>query len=178
MQTHFASPQRTSPTRLRAELSLVTNHPMLDGLMRAVDGLVAVVDDNRQIVTTNTIFLSMLGVKNPHEVLGLRPGEALNCIHAHEMSAGCGTSEFCSTCGAAIALVTSVMTNEVVEKGCVLEVEKSGVRDDLYLKVRASPITVGGQRFTLLFMVDLSVQQQWACLERVFFTILTMSLMA
>ena len=42
------------------------------------------------------------------ELLGKRPGEALGCVHASECSTGCGTTEFCSECGAVRAILASL----------------------------------------------------------------------
>ncbi len=40
----------------------------------------------------NEALLKKIGL-NMEDVLGKRPGEALNCIHSGTMKAGCGTSK-------------------------------------------------------------------------------------
>ncbi len=62
----------------------------------------------------------MLGIDDLAKALGLRPGEALQCIHADDEPSGCGTTKFCSTCGAAIAIVSSLKHNKSVERICAL----------------------------------------------------------
>nr|MBF0221498.1 HAMP domain-containing histidine kinase [Desulfobulbaceae bacterium] len=79
----------------------------------------------------------------------------------------------CQTCGAVIAIVSSLKLNKPVEKICIAEVKKNGIASDLYLGVRAAPILLSGHRFVLLFMQDLSAQQKLATLQRVFFHDLT-----
>lgn len=169
METHFAPAERTSEEQLRVEIHSVSDNPVIDGLLGAVGGLLAVLNEKRQILALNEKLLATLGISNPEEVLGLRPGEAIQCIHAHEMPGGCGTSQFCSTCGAAIAIVSSLGENKPVERTCALQVQKGGVPSDLYLRVRSCPISFNDTRLLLLFMQDITRQQQWAALERVFF---------
>lgn len=111
----------------------------------------------------------MPGIQSPVETLGLRPGEALHCIHAHEEPAGCGTTKFCSTCGAAIAIVASLGSNEPVERSCAMAIDRDGHTSDIALKVRSQPIEIDGSRFVLLFLQDITVEQHRAALERTFF---------
>jgi signal transduction histidine kinase len=169
MESHFASPERTPDDELQGELELVTTNPVMTGLLGTVGGLLAVLDANRQILTVNDSFLEMLNSSDPTEVLGLRPGEALNCLHAHEEPGGCGTSRFCSTCGAAIATVAALVQDEPVECLCAVEVDREGQTVDLALMVRALPLEVGSRRFILLFLQDISDEQQRQALERTFF---------
>jgi len=169
METWFASPERDSNDVLNIEIENTANNPLVDGVLHAVSGLVAVLNEHRQIVALNHSFLDMLGIKDPHKVLGLRPGEAIGCIHAHEMEGGCGTSQYCSTCGAAIAIVTSLRDNIPQERICAATVEHDGEQKDICLRVRAFPILIDGRKFLLLFIQDVTQQQQWMAMERVFF---------
>lgn len=169
METHFAPPERVDGEALRVEIDAVTSSPIVDSLLRAVDGLVAVLDEHRQVLALNHELLRAAGVDRPEAALGLRPGELLGCAHAHEMEAGCGTSRFCSTCGAAIAITTSLAKDEAVERMCALHVQRGDQEHDLYLSVRACPIRISGQRFLLLFMQDVSRDQELEALQRIFF---------
>ncbi|MCF6188693.1 MAG: HAMP domain-containing histidine kinase, partial [Desulfobulbaceae bacterium] len=73
------------------------------------------------------------------------------------------------SCGAGIAMVTSLATDEPVERICAAEVRHGDMKTDLCIQVRAVPFTCEGERFLLLFMQDISRQQQWASEERLFF---------
>ena len=169
MDTFFASPERLSGFELKREIEFVSSNPIIDGLLHSVSGLLAVLNEHRQILAVNQSLLTMLQVGDAEKVLGLRPGEVLGCIYAHEMPAGCGTSKYCSTCGAAISIVTSLAKNTSVEKECALSVDKDGQEKDLYLRVRCVPVTFESRRFLLLFLQDLTYQQRLATLEKVFF---------
>jgi len=169
MDTYFASPQRADPQELTRQIETVHSSAILNSLLTIVDGLLAVLNEHRQIIALNENLLSMLGIDDAKTALGLRPGEAIRCIHAHEMPGGCGTSEYCSTCGAAIAIVTSLSHDRPVEKTCAVSVKKNKENKDLYFRVRAQPLKIEGQKLILLFLQDITRQQQWAVVERIFF---------
>lgn len=169
METYFASAERSSPEELRDELATVTNNPIIDGLLKSVSGLLAVLDEHRQILSVNDSLLEMLGLANAHDILGLRPGEAIACIHAQEDPAGCGTTKYCATCGAAIAMVTSLANDRPEERVCAATVNRNGGTMDICFQVRAVPVRFAEHRFLLLFMQDITHQQNMAALERIFF---------
>jgi signal transduction histidine kinase len=169
METFFASPERLSNRDLQKEIELVSKHPVIDGLLHTVSGLLAVLNEQRQIISLNETLMEMLGITDAGQALGLRPGEVINCIHAHETEAGCGTSKFCSTCGAAIAIVTSLGQNKPVERICALTAQREGKEVNISLAVRSQPIQINGKRFLLLFLQDITYQQKLGAIEKVFF---------
>lgn len=167
--TFYASPERTDSFELKLEIDLVTKNPIVDGLLGTVNGLLAVVNKDRQIVSINKSLLESLGFSNIEEAMGLRPGEAIKCIHAHEEPAGCGTTKYCSSCGAAIAMVTCLNNNEIVERKCVATVRNNGSTADLCLSVRACPIEIAGHRFMLLFLQDITQIEERTMLDQTFY---------
>jgi signal transduction histidine kinase len=169
MDSYFAAPEKTPPDELKDEIRIVSASPVMSGLLQSISGLVAIIDEHRQIVALNGSLLKMLGVDNPEHVLGLRHGDVLNCIHAQEEPAGCGTTKFCSTCGAAMAIVASLKQDLPVERLCALSARRDGKTMDLALLVRSQPIYVDHRRFLLILLQDVTVEQKRAALERVFF---------
>ncbi|MBN2311242.1 MAG: PAS domain-containing protein [Candidatus Hydrogenedentes bacterium] len=169
MDSYFASPERASDQELAAEISLVSKNPVMSGLLHSISGLLAVLDEHRQIVAVNDSFLAMLGIDDPAQALGLRPGEAVQCIHAHDEAAGCGTGRLCASCGAAIAIVASLGEDRPVERICALSTRRGAKSVDMALLVRSCPIRIAGKRFLLLFLQDITHQQQRAALERAYF---------
>lgn len=169
MDTYFAPAERSSDDELKKEIALVSKNPIIDGLLHSVSSLLAVLNEHRQILTLNESLLETIGVGNAENVLGLRMGEALKCIHSCEMPGGCGTSEYCSTCGAAIAIVSSLASDQPVERTCALTVERADRKHDLYFRVRCMPVAYNSTRLLLLFLQDITYQQKLAALEKVFF---------
>lgn len=169
MQTHFAKADRTNPDELIQEIELVGNSPVITKMLQSVGGLLAVLDANRQIVALNDSFLDILGIENSSTLFGLRPGEAVHCIHARKESGGCGTSRYCSACGAVVAIVASLEKGFPVEQTCSITTEVSGKTADMYFSVKAYPLELKGSTFVLLFLQDITAAQQRAALERTFF---------
>ena len=69
----------------------------------------------------------------------------------------------------AIAMVACLSSGQPQEKECAVTVELNGSTRDLFLRVRACPIAVDDRRMILLFIQDITHQQQWEALGRVFF---------
>jgi K+-sensing histidine kinase KdpD len=168
IETFFAPHERLAQEPLAQEIQFIAIHPVVDEIMKASSGFFAVLNEQRQIIAINESFLQAMGIDNSAEILGLRLGEYVKCIHACEMPGGCGTSKYCSTCGAAIATVTALDSMETVERRCVLTTERDYKELDLYFSVRSHPIVINDKKFLLLFMQDISIQQQWAYLENTF----------
>lgn len=169
MQTHFAPAERTSPQELDLEINAVSNNPILTTMLQSVGGLLVILDENRQIVALNDSFLEILGIKDSSTAFGLRPGEAVHCIHARENAGGCGTSRYCSNCGAVIAIVTALEQDVPVEQTCSITTSRKGHKADFFFSVKAYPIMLNNMQFVLLFMQDITSDQQRTALERTFF---------
>lgn len=169
MHTYFASPERCNEEELRKQVDIVSRNPVIDGLLKFTSGLLAVLDSHRQILAVNDSMLQMLGIENASNALGLRPGEAICCIHADEEPGGCGTAKSCSTCGAAIAIVATLAEEIPSERTCAATIKRRGEEIDVYFQVRCVPIKYEGYLFLLLFMQDITNYQRWAALERAFF---------
>ena len=168
-ETHFASAERTDPRELEREIEIVSNNPVMDTLLETVSGLIAVLDENRQVVAVNDALMAAFGIHDPHDAFGLRPGEALACTYSHDEPGGCGTTRHCSSCGAAIAVVTSLDTDETVERMCALRTTRDCAESDVCLLVRSHPVRIDGVRFLLLFLQDITDDWRRAALERTFF---------
>lgn len=169
MKTFYASPDRKSLHELSTDVEIVTNNPIIDTVLHSVSGLVAVLNAQRQIITVNHAYLDFLGIGQVETILGARPGESIGCIHAHEMPFGCGTSRHCATCGAAVSIVTSLANENPVERTCAITRETDGLTEDLYFNVRAHTMDLAGYHYVLLFIQDITREQRWANLERIFF---------
>jgi len=169
MDTYFAPAAKATEKDLKLEIEIVSNNPILTGLLHSVSGLLAILDEHRQIIALNDSLLHMLGIDNPEDALGLRPGEVLKCIHADTEPGGCGTSRMCASCGAAISIVASLEQDKPVERICALSARRDGIKMEMALLVHSQRIKIEDNRFVLLFIQDITKRQQRAALERTFF---------
>jgi signal transduction histidine kinase len=168
-ETYFAPAARTSPEELERQIAAAANNVVIDSLLRGFAGVLVVVNAERQVVATNPSYLSDVGVSSPDVVLGLRPGEMLRCVHADEHPGGCGTTRFCETCGAALALVASQASGAADRRECVLAIRRGAEVVDLDMVASACPLEVDGFHFTALFLRDVSADKRRAAVERAFF---------
>jgi signal transduction histidine kinase len=169
MKTPSQPEQGLDNETIAADVRAAAVNPVIDALLKTVSGLLAVLNEHRQILAINDAFLNMLGIEDIEHVLGLRTGQVIGCIHSDAKDGGCEKSTQCTTCGAAIAMASCLSGNAPVEKECALTIEQSGKRKDLFLRIRACPISIDGRRMILLFLQDITRQQQWEALGRVFF---------
>ncbi len=169
LPTYFAPAKRAASKDLHRSMEIACMNPVIDGVLRSVGGMVAVLNEYRQILAVNDALLRMVGIDDGGAVLGLRPGEVLRCEHAREMPGGCGTSRYCSSCGAALAIVASLKDGMTTERKCVMTVSRNNRSEDLCLAVRAHPMKLENQRMVLLFLQDITAHEWRAALERVFF---------
>lgn len=169
MDPYLTAPYRENVADLVSEFKLINQGTVVAGLMQTVSGLLAVLNEQFQVIAINDAFLQVLGVRRVEEVLGLRLGETLRCVHAMEEPAGCCTTKFCESCGAAIALVASLAQKEPAERICALRAHRNGEVVDVALLVRAHAVRLGDFRFILVHAQDITQQQRLAALEQTFF---------
>jgi len=168
-ETHFAPAERASADDVESAAVAIAHHAVIDHLLETYGGLLAVLNEQRQILAVNEQLLRTLGIGDAGEALGLRPGEALHCSHAHDHRGGCGTSRFCASCGAAIAIVVCLREGASAYRECVLDCTIDGQPSTLDLRVQATCLTVDGREYVLLYLQDVSAEKRRAAVERAFF---------
>lgn len=169
MATYFAPAARAEKGLLRSQVTSISKSPVMNAILHTTAGLLVVINGNRQIVALNNSFLKTIGISEPEKVIGLRLGESLHCKYAFDEPSGCGTTQYCSSCGAAIAMMAAIDDNMTCEKICALKVEINGHSEEVCLSVRAQPFVVNHKRWILIYAQDISQQQFWASMEDVFF---------
>jgi hypothetical protein len=162
----FAPAERAAEVELRRQSRTLADTPLVRQLYDAVTDVVLILNRQRQIVFCNRRVSDLLGLDDRTRVYGLRAGEAFGCHYASQAPGGCGTSEFCSACGAINAVLSS-------QGGDADMRECSILRDDglepLELLVKASPLDLDGARFTVVAATDISHEKRRRVLERTFF---------
>ncbi len=167
--TYYASPHRASSEELLDAIAFCAHHPMIDVLLQSFGSVLAVLNEHRQIIALNGAALEMMGIDDAEKALGLRPGEAIDCSHARDHEAGCGTGPACASCGAVIAMIACQNDGLAHDGECTVTVERSGRRIDIQLRVRTSPLTIDGVSLMLLFLEDITSERRRESLERAFF---------
>ncbi len=158
---------RLSVEEVRKQAQYFSEIPFFRQLIDSVSDIVLILNDTRQIVLANQHLYDRFQV-NEAKVIGLRPGECMDCIHGLETSGGCGTTDFCRACGAARAIFNRSITCETDVQEC--RIRRKISPDSLDLRVRAVPLlTIRDQSFTIFVITDIKHEKRRQALEQVFF---------
>lgn len=167
LTTHFAPPERADASTVCRQAEAVRNSTAAR-LADAMPYMMLMLNRQRQVIFANSAVLSTVGAARMDDLLGKRPGEMLDCVHACHMQAGCGTSPFCSQCGAAKAILSSLSGNHSVEQCRMLRTTGVGVQG-INLEVSAAPLDVSGEPVTAFTALDVSRDVRRKSMERLFF---------
>lgn len=165
LKTKFAPAERASQVQLDERLALVTQNVVFTKLMNSLSQMVVILNEHRQIVYANKQFLDLLGLKDSSELLGKRPGEAVNCLYAFKEEGGCGTSEFCRNCGAVQSILEAQEGTRSTKECRILTTDTSA----LDLSVTSTPFELEKKYFTVFTIIDIGDEKRRQTLERVFF---------
>lgn len=165
LKTYFAPAERADPLQVEKDAKLFAENIILNKIANSVSSMLVILNPQRQIVYANQLFLKFLNIADTHHIIGKRPGEAVSCIHSFAAEGGCGTSEFCRTCGAVGAILESQMGIQS-EKECRIT---NCSNEALDLRVTATPYEVNGSEYTVFAVHDISNEKRRQTLERVFF---------
>lgn len=183
MSTEFAPAGRASDQEVERQYRMLAALPFVREFLDAAPNMAMVLNQERQIVFANSAFRVFAGAEDADELLGLRqgevmgcsrikylgkrPGEATGCVRSDLTEGGCGTTEFCKTCGAVQSIINSQKNNAPDVQECRMICGEN--EDPLDLRVWARPIVVGDETFTVFSVVDISNEKRRKALERIFF---------
>lgn len=159
---------RVSSPVLEQQRAAVEASPRLVQLLDAYPGPVALLNGSRQIVAANAALAAVLG-RTPGDLIGLRVGEAVGCVHSAEDPEGCGTAEACRYCGAAQAMACFERNGQPCSGECHIALESAAGPDALDLRVWARPLAVADETYMLFSIQDIAAEKRRAVLERLFF---------
>lgn len=169
LETKFAPACRATEEVLATQTIQIQQIPLLDSMFSTVPNAVLILNNERQIIYANSAFRQMLGISDLQQILGMRPGEAINCIHANETKGGCGTTEACSQCGAALAILKAQKGMADVQECRILTNSQDESMTALDLRVWATPNQFGDETYTVFSLADISDEKRRRVLERIFF---------
>ncbi len=160
---------RCSQVEIEKQSKAINSNRQVRDVLDGFPGFVLVLNHTRQIVFANQAFLRFLGATCLADVLGKKPGDALACEHAMNSILGCGTTDFCSTCGAAKATPPLLLhqPENAAAQECRIRQEGSGKSFDF--RVQTAPFPGDDDSLYLFFLTDISHEKRRRALERIFF---------
>jgi K+-sensing histidine kinase KdpD len=168
-ETFFAPPERAEQDELQAARVALASNPLALALLEAMPYFGLVLNRQRQLIAANDKFVQALGVESGETLIGLRPGEIVQCIQAETAPSGCGTGEACELCGAVNAILDCLKNKGSVSRECRIRTKGRADGGALDLLVQASFLTLGERDFVFVALHDISSAKRRRVLERVFF---------
>jgi signal transduction histidine kinase len=166
LTTEFAPPEKASIEEILADNRQFISISFLQEFANTIPDIYFILNEQRQVVFTNNALHSRLSINDIDQILGRRPGEILRCVHSTRNSGGCGTSEFCRSCGAVNAILTSLQGKSDVQD-CQIVQEPDG--NALDLRVWTYFMMHNGKKYSVFLVKDISHEKRRLALERIFF---------
>jgi len=157
--TFFAPAEREPVEVVQGQAGHLGQTPLARTFLNAALNYLFVLNKRRQIVMASENVLELAPGKNMDQIVGLRPGEALGCIHAYDCESGCGTSQFCHHCGAVRVILAGLAGHRHMQE-CHLTCLVNGREASLELRVLATPLVHDNERYTLLAVEKVRYKQQ------------------
>lgn len=167
-ETYFASPERIGSRELSEQIHRCLEDPCMQVVLQAVDGYLVLLNQHRQILAANQELLDALRAQTPEGIIGLRPGEAFNCVHFTQGPNGCGTSQHCGTCGAVLSILAAQKEHRTATAECALSMYREGKLQSKDFRVRCTPLFLGGFPVLALVLNDISSLKRREILEETF----------
>jgi hypothetical protein len=167
--TEFLPAKRVTADTIMKSFRSFEAQDFIKAVFNAAPGIVMILNDHRQAVYVNQKLYETLPGKTMNDVLGYRPGEIFNCINAINSPGGCGTAKACRVCGAAAAIIESMMHSVKSEKECRITTIEDSKSGSLELMVSAAPINIYNENYYIFTIADTSSEKRRKVLEQVFF---------
>ncbi len=161
---HPIPSNRTSAHELSSQNKTIFDKKLLIELLDSISQMVVVLNSNREIIYANEQYLEFCKISKIEELLGMRPGESIECKNADKSEDGCGTSSFCINCGALNAILSS-QSGVKSTKECSISTIHNNVHE---LRVTAAPLLLNGNVLTIFSILDISAEKRKDFLESVF----------
>lgn len=164
LSTKAESMDRASSASLERQSALIASDALMTSVADSAQTYIAILNPEREIVFANRPFLEAFD-HDYEGALGKRVGDLVGCKNAGSKPAGCGTTKFCTACGASASIWAA-------QNGGTREEECRIIREDgepLELRVSATPFVVEDEEFTLFTGVDIGDTKRRETLERIFF---------
>ena len=157
--TFFAPAKREPIQIVRRQARRLGRKPLARTFLNSSLNYMFLLNSRRQIVMASENVLDLMPGKIMDEIVGLRPGEALGCIHADDCASGCGTTQFCRECGVVRVILSGLAGHREMQE-CRLTRVVNGRGACLDLRVLATPLVQDHERYTLLAVEKISPRRR------------------
>jgi hypothetical protein len=166
--TYFAPAERIPIEIIHRQAGQFQADPLLLTVLNGVFGYTFILNAQRQIVFASRNVSHLLPDSAAQDIIGLRVGEALQCIHARQCESGCGTSPCCRHC-AAVNVFLKALEGCASAAECRITRSIEDAEECLDLLIQTTPFQKDGDTFLLVAAQDISHEKRRHALERLFF---------
>jgi len=128
---------------------------LLASAFNAMPSPVFIVDEDVRIHEYNTAATPLLTAEKT-EVLRLRGGEALHCIHHDDHEDGCGRAAACADCVVRNSVAKAFQGGKVVRNREKMELLRDEKIIEVHVLVTSSPFVFEGRHYAILVLEDIS----------------------
>jgi nitrogen-specific signal transduction histidine kinase len=160
---------RVHPEKINEDFYLFSHDNAVETFVNSLPVNILIVNQARQVVFANESCKAHLELESMEKIIGLRPGEALNCVNAHLKPDGCGSADGCTVCGAFKATIKCLSRNEKTTEETRIRVKRGSGEKALEYRIDTIPLTYNNDVYALLLLQDISVQNSKRMMERIFF---------
>lgn len=154
--TWFAPAGRMEPGALIELAQHAVNNPVVQAVLQSMGTFVMVLNEQRQILAASDELYESLGIMDADTILGLRPGELLECENCEAGPDGCGTSQKCQACGAVIAILATQEHWRPYAEVCHLARHKEGIRENVDFLVQVTPLALEDHNLLVFVLQSIS----------------------
>ena len=167
MPTRFAPAGRLGSAEIERTYQTLSHDSVLVQSLNAIPELVLILNQHRQVVYANRAACELLA-RSLSAMLGLRPGELMECENARTAPSGCGTGEGCRTCGAVLAILEAQAGQKATHECRLLRAGANGF-EAMDIRIACNPFPWQGESHTVFVASDISTEKRRDVLERMFF---------
>ena len=165
MATDFLPAERADESTVIFQNEILRGQDLARIFKDALPNVLIIINEHRQIVFANQAFLNIVNCISEQDILGLRPGEAVNCTRSNISEGGCGTTEFCTVCGLVNTAAAALGGEQSVGECRILTNEG---HDALDLRVWAEPLVIDKRNYAVIYVSDISTEKRKEIMERIF----------
>lgn len=169
VDTFFAPAGRVAKDEFVRQKTEAKQDPIVDSILKAVGGLVLILNNKRQILLASAELEEYLANHERPDFEAQRPGEAFGCVRVKEGPDGCGTSPYCYKCGAALAILAAQEKDEIADRECLMLVRDENGIEAREFKVHTMPIWLKSDKYIVFVLQDISSDKRIEAMENVFF---------
>lgn len=146
--------------RRRTEKEMVENRSKFLTILNNVPVMIILVDSDRRVLEANQAALAFAS-RPESEVIGVRGGEALGCLHALDDPQGCGFGENCQTCVVRSTVISTLQTGRSYRNVDGTLAHKKGKMDGkFHILLSTVPLAVLGHDMVVVCIQDITQLKQ------------------